>query len=156
MKDIIKRIKEKLDVSELEKIQDDEYRIVVKLENIYESLVLLKREGFEHLSLISATDWIKDNKFELVYILYSYKDKTILLVSIFIDRRIAKGKTIKELWPVAATYEREIYEMFGIEFEGNDDKRPFILEGWKGMPPMRKDFDLNKYANKKFNRRKYA
>ncbi len=155
-KDLIKYIKKIASSNDVQILKENQYKVTVPADEIYNVLTRFKNEGYKHLSLISATDWINDDKFELVYIIYSYVNHVSILVSIFIDRKEAKADTIKFIWPIASTYEREIYEMFGIEFVGNDDRRPFVLEGWKGMPPMRKDFDLNKYSNKKFDRRKYA
>jgi NADH-quinone oxidoreductase subunit C len=63
-------------------------------------------------------------------------------------------ETIHDLWPTAATYQRELREMFGIQFPGspgvNDD---FILEGWTGMPPYRRDFDTKRFSEENYNHR---
>ncbi len=155
-KDIVGFIKNITDSGDITKLKDNQYKVVVPSKEINNVLTKLKNNVYKHLSLISATDWIKEDKFELVYIIHSYETKIDILISTFIDRKKAEIETMKHLWPIVSTYEREIFEMFGIDFIGNDDKRPFVLEGWKGKPPMRKDFDLNKYANKKFDRRKYA
>ena len=57
-------------------------------------------------------------------------------------------------WPTAATYQRELREMFGIDFPGSPRiEEEFILEGWNDIPPYRRDFDTLKYAEASYNQR---
>ncbi len=139
----------------VEEIDDREIKISLSNDKVISALDVLKSIGFSHLSLITCVDWIDDNQFELVYILFNWEDGGKILVSTRIDRSNPKFITVKELWPVARFYEREIHEFFGIEFEGNDDMRPLFLELWDEKPPMRKDFDPSKYSKEKFPDRKY-
>ena len=66
----------------------------------------------------------------------------------------ASMESIHDIWPTAMTYQRELREMFGIDFPGspgvNDD---FILEGWNDIPPYRRDFDTLKYSEEKYTHR---
>ena len=57
------------------------------------------------------------------------------------------------IWRQANTYEREIKEMYGIEFPGLEAPKDFLLEDWTGMPPMRRDFDTASYAKDTFYNR---
>ncbi len=104
------------------------------------------QHGFEHLTHISCVDWLEDGYFELVYILWSYTMKMQLLVKCRIPRHTPEFISIHNIWDHAETYEREIHEMYGINFEGNDRLGEFLLEDWEGPPPMRRDFDTAKYA----------
>ena len=113
-------------------------------------LLLLKMDGFEHLSMISCVDWIDDGKLELVYHLWSYEKKVHAMVKTRIGRVSPRFLSIIPIFQHAQTYEREIHEMFGVHFKGNPRLIPFLLDHWEGMPPMRKDFDLRKYAREKF------
>ncbi|MCD6450180.1 MAG: NADH-quinone oxidoreductase subunit C [Thermotogaceae bacterium] len=139
----------------VEEIDDREIKISLSNDKVISALDVLKSMGFSHLSLITCVDWIDDNQFELVYILFNWEDGGKVLVSTRIDRSNPKFVTVKELWPVARFYERELHEFFGVEFEGNDDMRPLFLELWDEKPPMRKDFDPSKYSKEKFPDRKY-
>jgi len=59
--------------------------------------------------------------------------------------------SIHHLWAQAATYQREMKEMYGVHFPGSpriDDE--FALEGWKDIPPMRRDFDTLAYSERTF------
>jgi len=55
------------------------------------------------------------------------------------------------LWEQVATYQREIKEMFGINFPGSPRvDESFLLEGWDDVPPMRREFDTKEYSEKTF------
>jgi len=136
-------------------IDDREVKIDIEPEKTVAILSALKGMGYSHLSILTCVDWIEEKKFELVYILYSWNDGGKFLVSTKIDRENPKFITVMYLWPVARFYEREVHEFFGVEFEGNDDMRPLILENWDDIPPLRKDFDPLEYSKKKFPDRKY-
>ena len=139
----------------VEEIDEREVKVSLAPDKLITALETLKSTGFSHLSLMTCVDWIDDNQFELVYILFNWQDGGKFIVSTRIDRNEAKFVTIKELWPVARFYEREIHEFFGVTFEGNDDMRPLFLELWDEKPPLRKDFDPLEYSKKKFPDRKY-
>ncbi len=109
--------------------------------------------GFTHLSHYSCVDWIEENKFELVFLLWNYEKKTLLIAKTKIDREKPEFVTISHIWPQAETYEREINEMFGVYFEGNARLGEFILEDWENIPPMRKDFDTVEFARDNFSSR---
>ena len=105
---------------------------------------------FYHLSHISCVDWIEENQFELIYILWSPDEKIQLMIKCRIDRENPSMQNIDYIWRQANTYEREIREMYGIEFEGLVGEQDFILEDWEDMPPMRKDFDTKDYSEDHF------
>ncbi len=119
-------------------------------EKVREYIGKFKESGFRHLVAISCIDWIDDGKFELVYHLWSYEELLDVFLSVMIDREKPSIESVREFFPQAETYEREIHEMFGVHFEGNDRLTEFILEDWDGPPPMRKDFDTKKYAEERF------
>ena len=111
---------------------------------------------FPHLSAISCVDWIDDGEFELVYHFWSYNRKVLVSARIRIPRaQEPHFETITHLWQPAKFFERDIHEMFGIVFDGNDDLERFILTDWTGPPPMRKDFITREYAMNHFHFRDY-
>jgi NADH-quinone oxidoreductase subunit C len=118
-------------------------------------LELLKRKGFSHLSLITGVDRIKDGVFEVFYTLFRWETGETLLVKSSVSRDKPVITSVMHLWPTARFYERDVHEFFGIVFDGNPDLKPLILENWKEMPPMRKDFDPQKYSNEHFPDRSY-
>jgi NADH-quinone oxidoreductase subunit C len=111
----------------------------------------LKEQGFEHLSAISAIDWPGEGMYGLAYHLWSYLDKTLITLKVKIDRQNAVMDSVTEVWDGSAqAHEREIHELFGIKFEGNNNLTPLFLEDWEGLPPFRKDFNWREYVGEKY------
>jgi len=108
-------------------------------------------EGYGHLVFLTAVDYLEAGQFELVYMLHNYDTKSDFGVKTRIDRTKPEMQSIHHLWAQAATYQRELKEMFGIEFpESPRLNEPFALEGWHEIPPMRRDFDTAAYSEKTF------
>jgi NADH-quinone oxidoreductase subunit C len=114
------------------------------------ALISLKARGFEHLPAISCTDWLEEGELELVYHLWSYRDRIHVMLKSRLPRDNARTVTASPVFGHAQTYEREIHEMYGVFFEGNARLTPFLLEHWQGPPPMRRDFDTRKYVEETF------
>jgi len=129
-------------------------KIVADKDIVSSILLYLKNQmGFIHLNHMTCVDWIEDNKFELVYIVWNPETKKTVLVHTFIDREHPEMENIDTIWDQAHTYEREMREMYGIEFPGLEAPKEFILEDWQEMPPMRRDFDTKKYAQETYTTR---
>jgi len=110
-------------------------------------LHLRDREGFTHLVLLTAVDWIEDEQFQLTYLLHDRINARDMGVRLMLPREEASMESIHDLWPTAATYQRELREMFGIDFPASPRvDEDFILEGWADLPPYRRDFDTLEYA----------
>jgi NADH-quinone oxidoreductase subunit C len=115
---------------------------------------LRDREGFTHLSFITCIDYIEDGIFTLVYMLHNYDRNDTLGVEVDISRDNAEMTSIHTLWAQAWTYQRELREMFGINFPGSPRlEEDFCLEGWDDIPPMRREFDTKKYSSDQFGHR---
>jgi NADH-quinone oxidoreductase subunit C len=152
MNDLIERLKSKFGRAGFTPIRPAHVFLTVEKKDIEGCVLYLKEfEGYGHLSLMSVVDWIEKDKFEIVYHLHNYSDKTDVSVKTFIDRKEPSMVSINKLWAGARVYEREIREMFGIDFPGCPRvNEPFALEGWNGIPPMRKEFDTKKYSEETF------
>jgi NADH-quinone oxidoreductase subunit C len=99
-------------------------------------------EKFDLLEDYTAVDWPKrEQRFDLVAMLYSFPHNMRLRLKI----RVAANEhpaSLVEIWPTANWLEREIYDMFGVEFTGHPDlKRILLPDGWEGHP-LRKDYDI--------------
>ncbi len=118
-------------------------------------LMARKRSGFELLQLISAVDRIEDGVMQITWILEHSVDSSIFMVSADYRREDTSVPTMGDVWPAAVIFERELHEMFGIDFPGNPrQEEEFLLEGWKDTPPMRRDFDTLEYSMRKFGARR--
>ena len=110
-----------------------------------------KELGFEHLSAISVTDWPEEGTFELTYHLWSYSEKILMTIKTKIARVNPVIDSVVPIWKEnAQIHEREMHELFGVEFKGNEDLAPLFLEDWDGPPPFRKDFNWRDYVKEKY------
>ncbi len=149
---IINRIKANFkDATEKNDYNYNRLDFIVNKETIPSILFYLKDEmGFIHLSHISCVDWLEEGELEVVFIVWSPKDKIKVFVKTRIDRNNPVLDNIDMIWRQANTYERELKEMFGVQFTGLVAPEEFILEDWQGPPPFRRDFDTAEYAEKTF------
>ncbi len=120
--------------------------IKVDASELEEAIKKLKENGFNHFVMLSCIDWLQEEKFELIYHMWSYEAKEHVMLSVDVQRNNASLPTMHHLFPQIETYEREIHEMYGIKFTGNSRLTPFLLENWPHTPPMRKDFDSEKFV----------
>ncbi|MGB6431974.1 MAG: NADH-quinone oxidoreductase subunit C, partial [Candidatus Acidiferrales bacterium] len=99
-------------------------------------------EYFDFLTDLTAVDWPRrEKRFDLVLNLYSFakNERLRLKVQVGADELVA---SVVDVWPTANWLEREVYDMFGIVFEGHPDLRRLLLpEEWQGYP-LRKDYDI--------------
>lgn len=150
MMDIVDKIKG-IEGAKVTVQRENRVFVDVSEDRLISTLYDMKLIGFHQLSVQNVIDRIKDNKFEIFYVLYSREYKINAIVRTWIDRENPVIKTADKIYPSAHTWEREISEMFGIKVDGNEDSgKPFILENWKDLPPMRKDFDSVKYSSEHF------
>lgn len=95
---------------------------------------------FEILSDQTALDWPKEEKIEVVYHLYSYSQKHQIVLKVNLPRDNPRIAAMESVWQVANWFEREIFDLFGVIFEGHSDLRRIMLpEDWVGHP-LRKDY----------------
>lgn len=97
---------------------------------------------FDLCSDLTAVDWPpRDERFDLVYVLFSTGTKRRLRVKV----RVADGgavDSVSPVWPAANWLEREVFDMFGIRFAGHPDLRRILMpDEWQGHP-QRKDYPL--------------
>jgi NADH-quinone oxidoreductase subunit C len=99
---------------------------------------------FDFLDMVTAVDYV--NHFELVYRLLSLKNNYWVSLKVKCDRNKPVVPSLANLWQGANLQEREIYDLFGIEFSGHPDMRRIVLwEGYAGHP-LRKDFKDRVYG----------
>ena len=110
--------------------------------------VLRDQEQFDYCVDITALHYPKREKaeFDVIWVLYSFARNERVRVT----TKIAEGESIASsvpLWATANWLEREVFDMFGILFEGHPDmKRILLPDGWKGHP-LRKDYGILQQDN---------
>jgi NADH-quinone oxidoreductase subunit C len=112
-------------------------------------LEYLKLEAdFDYLVDVTAVDYPKrPDRFDLVYVLYSFARNERIRVKTKIAEA-DKPATAVNVHATANWLEREVFDMFGIEFAGHPDMRRILMpEGWEGFP-LRKDHSIVKMDNR--------
>ncbi len=114
-------------------------KIIIK-SNLKKTIEFVKENyGFDMLKEIIAVDQ-QDKGIELTYRLYSTDDEEDALISIFVKD---EAESIVDIFDSACADEKEIYDMFGIKFIGNEElKRLYMPENWEGHP-LKKDYEDN-------------
>jgi NADH-quinone oxidoreductase subunit C len=99
--------------------------------------------AFTFLAELTAVDfWPSEPRFELVYILVSITNRLRLRMKVRLNADDARVATVSGVWPAANWLEREVWDLFGIVFDGHPDPRRLLMpEDWDGFP-LRKDYPV--------------
>ncbi len=96
--------------------------------------------AFQHLSCLTAVDYPKENKITLVDHLWSYKFAHQLTLKVDLDRANPRISTVENVWKSANWFEREVFDLYGVVFEGHSDLRRIMMPEDYTKFPLRKDF----------------
>jgi len=95
---------------------------------------------FDYLFCLTCVDW--KTHLTVVYHFTSTDHRQPVVIKVQLDRDKPEIETVSHTWRTAEFHEREVYEMFGVNFLNHPDLRLLILpDGWEGKNPMRKDFE---------------
>jgi len=156
-KTLIADLESRFTLLNVDYIRESQVGIDVENNEVHTLLAYLKSMGWKQLSILTNIDWIKEDKFQLVYIIFNWDNPIYIQVRTKIDRENPVFRTITSVYPGAKYYERDVHEFFGVEFEGNPDSmKQLFLENWDEMPPLRKDFDAKAYSDRKYAKREYT
>lgn len=121
--------------------------LTIATEKLVAFCEFLKTEQGGEYSLLTdhtAVDYPKrEKRLDLVYHLYSFKRNDRLRLKAVIGET-EKAPSVTKVWPTANWLEREVYDMFGVQYEGHPElKRILLPDEWVGHP-LRKDYDILK------------
>jgi NADH-quinone oxidoreductase subunit C len=123
----------------------DEVHVFVQAEQIVEVFTLLRdKYEFELLSALTASDYFPQTspRFHVIYQLTSLAKNASIQIRVPVNGDQPKVPTATRVYEVANWRERELLDMFGIEFEGHPDPRRILMpDDWDGHP-LRKDYPL--------------
>ena len=143
LKAAIKDIKQRFEAKESE--FRGQNSLAVTPEQIVEVCTALRdKHSFEMLADLTAVDyWPEESpRFHLVYQFNSYSKNIRLEVRVPLDGNAPAADTITTIYPNAGWHERELWDMFGIKFNGHPDLRRLLMpHEWEGHP-LRKDYPL--------------
>ncbi len=118
---------------------------ILPVDKIVEAATAIRDEfGFDMLATITAVDyWPEENpRFHLFYRFNSIPNRMTLNVRVPVSGLSPEAPTIEGVYKSANWNEREVYDMFGINFTGHSDLRRLLMpEDWQGHP-LRKDYPL--------------
>ena len=123
-----------------------ELTLTVAPDRIREACTALKAGGYNFFDDVTAVDWHPEvPRFQLSYHLLSHGFKEHIRLRTLVDEADASVPSIVPVWAGANFFEREIFDLFGIRFEGHPDLRRIMMpEDWKGHP-LRKDYPVEGY-----------
>ena len=138
-KEVASKIEEKFSGSVVESSAEN---LVVKSDRMLDVARFLKETDgldFDYLNFVTAVD--RYDHFEVVYLLSSLEHNHSLMIKArCYDRENPALPSVVDVWQGADFQEREIYDLFGIKFEGHPNmKRIFLWDGFDGHP-LRKDY----------------
>ena len=95
---------------------------------------------YAFLAELNAVDYLeRADRFDITYILHSFDHNSRLRLKVRVGGEEPTVPSVVPLWPSAAWHEREVFDLFGVQFTGHPDlRRLFLPEDWEGHP-LRRD-----------------
>ncbi|MFC4292210.1 NADH-quinone oxidoreductase subunit C [Sphingorhabdus arenilitoris] len=131
---------------------NDETGLLVKRDALVDVMIALRDEcEYQQLMEIAGVDWpSRSPRFEVVYCLLSLTKNHRIRVHVETDEA-DPVPSVTGIWPVAGWLEREVFDMYGVLFSGNNDLRRILTDyGFEGHP-QRKDFPLTGYTELRYS-----
>ncbi|MES2497734.1 MAG: NADH-quinone oxidoreductase subunit C [Pseudomonadota bacterium] len=129
-----------------------EIALHVERDSLVETMRILRDDlAYQQLMEIAGVDYPeRAERFEVVYCMLSLTKNHRIRVHVGTDE-VKPVPSITGLWPVAGWLEREVFDMYGVLFEGNPDLRRILTDyGFRGHP-QRKDFPLTGYVELRYS-----
>lgn len=145
--DLIKSLRENFpnEIKDATTVRRSRINITVSPDKIVNVAFFIRDKlGFDHPTGVSAVDYNRESRFEIVYHLTSIakSDQRDILLNLkeSVPRNTPKTTSLVKVWPGVENFERESIEMFGLQFEGHPKpEKLFLNDNWDGPPPMRKE-----------------
>jgi len=140
------KLKEKFPASIIDVVEfRGEVTVTVAKESITDILTFLKQSlQYNLLTDLTALDYLgkREERFMMVYLLYSIPNKDRLRIKTPVAETDCRIPTACNVWKTANWLEREVFDLFGIKFDGHPDLRRILMtDDWIGHP-LRKDYPL--------------
>jgi NADH-quinone oxidoreductase subunit C len=141
-------VKEKFPQAVLETVEfRDEQTLVLEQASLLKVCTYLQKNlRYNFLSTVTAVDWPERTpRFDVVYQLLSLPNQCVLRLKVRVGKRGEEHPSVPSvtsIWPGANWYEREVYDLFGLEFTGHPDLRRIMMPPDWTTHPLRKDYPL--------------
>jgi NADH-quinone oxidoreductase subunit C len=131
------------------KFDRDEMTVYIQRGSIRGACVQLRDDPacpFNFLSDVTCVDWYpQEPRFEVIYHLLSIPNKERVRLKVRLPGDSPALESVTSIWPAANYFEREIYDLFGVRFDGHPYLRRIMMpEDWDGYP-LRKDYPVEGY-----------
>jgi NADH-quinone oxidoreductase subunit C len=125
---------------------DSQTTVYVARDDLHTAALALRQRpelGFGLLAELTAADfWPREPRFEVIYLLVSIEHRIRLRLKVRLEGNDAHLATVSGIWQAANWLEREVWDLFGIAFDGHPDLRRLLMpEDWEGHP-LRKDYPV--------------
>ena len=123
-----------------------ELTLTLDTDSIRAAAATVQAAGYNAFQDVTAVDWYPAvPRFQLSYHIISYSFKEMIRLRILVDGDDPSVESITPVWPGANYYEREVFDLFGIRFEGHPNLRRILMpDDWQGYP-LRKDYPVEGY-----------
>jgi NADH-quinone oxidoreductase subunit C len=123
-----------------------ELTLTVAPETIRGAVAAVKDAGYNAFEDMTAVDWLpSEPRFQLSYHILSHQYRERIRLKTWLDSTDPAIESITSVWPGANYYEREVFDLFGIRFEGHPNLRRILMpDDWVGYP-LRKDYPVEGY-----------
>jgi NADH-quinone oxidoreductase subunit C len=124
----------------------DELTLTIAPEKIRAAAEAVKAAGYNAFEDVTAVDWFPSSpRFQVSYHILSHAYKERIRLRVMLPAEDPAVETVTAVWPGANYYEREVFDLFGIRFEGHPNLRRVMMpDDWVGHP-LRKDYPVEGY-----------
>jgi NADH-quinone oxidoreductase subunit C len=123
-----------------------ELTLTVVPDAILAAAAAVQAAGYNFFEDMTAVDWFPSSpRFQLSYHILSHKLLERIRLRVMLEETDPAVDSMTSVWPAANYYEREVFDLFGIRFEGHPNLRRIMMpEDWQGHP-LRKDYPVEGY-----------
>jgi len=128
------------------KFDRSELTLTIVAEEIRAAAAAVQAAGYNFFEDMTAVDWFPSSpRFQLSYHILSHSYKERIRLRVLVEEANASVESITPVWPAANYYEREVFDLFGVRFEGHPNLRRILMpDDWVGHP-LRKDYPVEGY-----------
>jgi NADH-quinone oxidoreductase subunit C len=123
-----------------------ELTLTIAATEIRAAAATVQAAGYNFFEDMTAVDWLPSTpRFQLSYHILSHSYRERIRLRVLVDGTDPAVDSITPVWPSADYYEREVFDLFGVRFEGHHNLRRIMMpDDWVGHP-LRKDYPVEGY-----------
>jgi len=123
-----------------------ELSLTIAADQLVAATEAIRAAGYNYFEDMTAVDWFPSSpRFQLSYHFVSHALKERIRLRAFVDGELPAIASVTPAWPAANYFEREVFDLFGIRFDGHPNLRRILMpDEWQGYP-LRKDYPVEGY-----------